>query len=503
MGVGAKLTPTGTGSAPVIPVTSADNGLGLNGTTVELGFPLIRNTVIDADSFDFSLLNVGNWQIQSISGADQWAIFGDAFGLTTQGLDGLGNSSSFGISPSSITHIISNGGAINSYDKQSNITIDIIDDSVRENNFVRVNTNNSFSLIDNGTGQNSNHGFALNGRNSNGVNGANIYIESLTSDAYELEFNSSHFHSFSAIDDGFRYELGDTKRGIYFEGLTEWEMEFFPLTTTLFNRGFLNNQSSGWEYGNTATGAVNSVIAGSTSSIISSSDGVTVNNLEVFGSVAGFVSINTQSNLGIRESIDYSANYVPLSLVNRTYSDSHVNGLNITNAPAVNQVLQYDGANVIWATIGGGSGTFEFGETYPISSIDMGTASGNTIYYTSKIMPADIDITQLGCFITSAGADVVTLGVYDNAGNLLVQSNLPAGYGTGFEQSAVFPAITLNAKQTYWFAIKADLGATNFGTQPCFTSTLIAQSQFYAPAGLPALMGGAASNISTYIQFES
>lgn len=504
-------------------VTDAQNGVGLNGTIVELGFPLIRDTTIDGvNSYDFNLLNtvnqlytydtqfqiqnttggittsfgVNDWQILSLLGADQWAIFGDQFGFTSQGLDGLGNSASFGITPISMSASINSPGLTNNFDRQSNITLDIIDDGIRENNFVRVNTNNQFSLIDSGTGNTGNHGLSLNGRNSNATTGADLFTESLTANNYELEFNSSHLYRFSALDDGFRYEFGDNKRGLYFEGLTEWEMQFFPFSTTLSSRGVLNTQAASWEYGDSNTGSLNAVTAGSSSSIISSSDGVNNNLLEITPGIGGYVEINTASNLGVRESSDFSANYVPLSLINKTYGDGNIGGFPILNAPGIGEVPTFTGVGFEYQTPGGGGGSAQtYQATMRTSDIETQTASANTVLTVRYTPESDISITSLGTTILFAAAETISLGVYDTANNLLVQSDLPGGYGTGQQFTPNFPALNLTAGTEYIFAVKGDIGSTNIATKSVLTNNLVATSQFFGSPGLPGILASGANSI--------
>lgn len=48
------------GTPPIYPVTGADNGLSLNGTVIELGGDLIKDTVIDLMAKNFAIINTGS-----------------------------------------------------------------------------------------------------------------------------------------------------------------------------------------------------------------------------------------------------------------------------------------------------------------------------------------------------------------------------------------------------------------------------------------------------------
>lgn len=221
------------------------------------------------------------------------------------------------------------------------------------------------------------------------------------------------------------------------------------------------------------------------------------------GGTAGFMEVRTDSNLGIREEVDYSANYTALNLVNKTYADGHVGGLNITNSPSsVGDVLRYDGgSDASWQSASSGMGLQRAGSIF-IANITGGFASANDVKYIKWLCPADIDIVRLRCFVTSVGADTTTLGVYDSANNLLVQANVVPS-GLGINQTAAFPAVSLTGGQEYWLALKGTVGATNYGFATCFNSATISQSQFFGGAGIPNPKAGASNNQAPFISVSA
>ncbi len=230
-----------------------------------------------------------------------------------------------------------------------------------------------------------------------------------------------------------------------------------------------------------------------------------VNELRILSdSIGGFTQVRSDSGFGLREFADYSANYVGLNLTNKIYTDGNASGLNITNAPAaVGDVMAFNGIDITWQPqSGGGGGGLKADESFPIGSIDAGSASANQVYSVKFICKADIDITMLSAFITSAGADTMYVSVSDSAKALLVQGTL-TGAGTGVKSTLAFPAVSLTGGAVYWLSIKGNLGSTNFGQQPCFASADIALSQFFGGVGIPDPLAGAGNNFSPYISISA
>ena len=321
-------------------------------------------------------------------------------------------------------------------------------------------------------------------------------------DLVSLGFNYSDI--FDGINDTYNLNFKDSKRGIHFNSNVDWIIEFFENTDTKSSKVELNGNSSLIRYGDLGTSIFNKVEADLLTAVVESDHNTIKSLITLTGGAAGFGEIETHSNLGLRENADYSANYIGLSLTNQIYTDGNVNGMNVTNSPTLaNDVLVFNGVNLTWQPqSGSGGGGLMSDASYSIGSIDSGSASANQVQYVKYNCKSDIDITRLSSMITSFGLDTMTVGVFDLANNLLVQGVL-TGVGTGVKSTVAFPPISLVGGNKYWLAIKGTLGSTNFGSQPCFSNSDIALSEFFGGVGLPNPKAGVASNISPYIEIHA
>ena len=172
-------------------------------------------------------------------------------------------------------------------------------------------------------------------------------------------------------------------------------------------------------------------------------------------------------------------------------------------------VLQTNGpgANPTWvAPSGGGGGGVGILSSFPLASVATGTASANTVYYVRFLCPADIDVNEMSCFVTSVGTDTISFGIYSDGGTLLgtTAPTTTAGWTVGSINKVPLTSTTsLVGGQAYYFALKCTIGTLNFGTQGVFTNSSIAQSQFFGSAGLPSVQGGTATSVGVYINVHN
>lgn len=124
--------------------------------------------------------------------------------------------------------------------------------------------------------------------------------------------------------------------------------------------------------------------------------------------------------------------------------------------------------------------------TTSIANADSTLGSNNTVHAVMVYPSKDMEVTELMAFMSSGGADDITLGIYSiNTGLLLGSVTSSGGVGSGELRLALGAPISLIAGDSYWFAIKGTISAANFVTGASSIAIFTRMSQFYGSAGLP------------------
>jgi len=149
--------------------------------------------------------------------------------------------------------------------------------------------------------------------------------------------------------------------------------------------------------------------------------------------------------------------------------------------------LQFsDGAS--WLTVATGtSAAYSFDEIMASTGITAAYGTADTAIFMRFIPKANITITKLYYYMTSAASDTIRVGIWsDTSGapvTLLQQGNeATTGATTTGLRSVTITSQALTAGTTYWLGIKCDSGSANFGYRTGVFNSNIVRSGFNSGA---------------------
>lgn len=208
-----------------------------------------------------------------------------------------------------------------------------------------------------------------------------------------------------------------------------------------------------------------------------------------WGSITGTLSDQTDLQTALDGKVDDS-------ITTNKLLGRYSTGVGVVQEITIGSGLTLTAGGDLQAT--GGSTVSSFC-SIPIGTTDGTQTSANTVYAVKVVAPSSGTFTTLETYLNfGSGSENITLGVYNSSGTTLIAS------GSGLGATGVFSvtglSIPLVAGTQYIFAIKADLGTSDFLKNTCFTNSFVASSIFAGGAGLPASIAGAsASNVAPYI----
>lgn len=140
---------------------------------------------------------------------------------------------------------------------------------------------------------------------------------------------------------------------------------------------------------------------------------------------------------------------------------------------------------------GGGGGGVTFHPSFDSANIVDGAALGGTCHVVKVRPTGNITVNQMSCFVTSAGAGTVHLGIYDIYGTLLCEASGSAN-SIAMQTFAVDAAVTITGGDEYWFGILEGSGTPNFGKKSIFSNIHISMSKYISgtPSGMPSDLTG-------------
>jgi hypothetical protein len=194
---------------------------------------------------------------------------------------------------------------------------------------------------------------------------------------------------------------------------------------------------------------------------------------------------------------DTNGSAVRLQTVNNQNSLITVNGIKIGNntdtaATAGAGSIRWTGSafegsnGSAWSALGGNA-PYSFDEAMAASGITAQYGTANTAIFIRFVPKANITITKLYYYLTSAATDTIRIGIWsDTSGapvTLLQQGNeATTGATTTGLRSVTITSQALTAGTTYWIGIKCDSGAANFGYRTGVFNSNIVRSGFNSGA---------------------
>lgn len=149
----------------------------------------------------------------------------------------------------------------------------------------------------------------------------------------------------------------------------------------------------------------------------------------------------------------------------------------------------YNGST--WDSPAGGT-SIKFQSSFNVANTTTGGSLSGTAQVVKFIPEGDLAVSSMKCFITSAAAGTVYMGIYSGDGTTLLCEASGSTASGGIVSFATDVTANLTGGTEYWVGILEGSGSPNFGKKAVFSNSDTSMSKFVSatPTGMPTDLTG-------------